>query len=743
MMRSRSPYLLAVIALLVALLPLPSLAAERGASAAKSDNARNRTPMIARELSPEQRQQVPKQLTAEEAEEVVAATATTTAQCADVDGTVDLETLTLTLSGWDPDHPLTQDVVFVRETDTGNPGLATLWIAWDFLTTDYGREDVITCAQIEYLQSKMDAIVATDVEFFGEYIERPAGNPNIDVMIYNIVDEAYFDPDFGSYIAGFFSSGLSDEFDRNMIFIDSYDWGNRLGPNDSAWRPDDGPGNDRPFLYEGTVAHELEHLIHRDHDGDEESWIDEGLADLAQLVNGFGHDDGHVVYYLAFHRTSLTQWGSMLEDYGAAYLFQVYLAEQFAGLTQEYDGSGGGNVLNPAWTRALVAEEANSILGVETVASAFHGGPVSFVDMFDSWILANYLDEPGRPGDHGGWPLGYESIDLRPFVADGFSPWSIERSIKDIYGSGHKGNLPTSRYYGGYVSGTVEYPVGALPPHTPLYGTFKGAQPALDVYLRGAIESGVAPDDGDYEIASGSGHMLTDRWVELGTVNSTLDFRTWFNIEEDWDFGFVEFSTDGGATWTPLVGSITRTSTNPFGSTAWKNALGSATSTDAAITGSSYFFEGADADASDGWVDAHFDIPGPGLVRLNYWTDEAYNDEGWFVDSVAIDGGTPMSFETQAEFDALGDTTWLWTTGLFPNDWVAGYVNPVYYRGKFVDTEVGYFTGQEVGGNQYVMGTIDTSALNRDEATIVFANRPGESPFDANYVFLPGKGKAG
>jgi hypothetical protein len=740
--RSRFPFPLAVAALLVVALAVPTSAAARGANARAAGNANHGVPLIAREPTPEQLANRPEQPTSQEAAEAVEAASTTASQCFGND-----DTLVVTIGGFDPDNPLTQDVVFFRETPEGSPDSATLWVAWDFLTTDYGRLDEITCDQLEYLQSKMDDIVDTDVEFFGTYNERPVGNANIDIMIYNIVDESYFDPDFGSYIAGFFGSGYQDVFNRNMVFIDTYDWANRLGPNTSDWRPDDGAGNDRPYLYEGTVAHELQHLIHNDHDSDEESWIDEGLADLAQLVNGFGHDEGHVVYYLAFHRTSLTLWGSQLEDYGAAYLFQVYLAEQFAGLAEEYNSGSGalGDVLDPAWTRALVEEDLNSIAGVEAAASAFAGSPVHFADLYDSWMLANFLDEPDRMGDHGGWPLGYQSIDLRPYVTDSFSPWSIERSIKDVYGSDHHGDLPTSRYYGGYISGTVEYPIGALPPYTALYGTFKGAQPNLDVWLRGEEQSGVLPDDGLMELASGGGHLLTDRWVELGPVNATLDFRTWFNIEEDWDFGFVEIEDPSNPFgWTKLEGTITRHSDNPFTSTAWGNAgLAGQDSVETAITGSSMLFDDTDGTA-DGWVDAHFDIPA-GLegntVRLNYYTDDAYNDEGWFVDAVMIDGGPSYSFEDGADqpagFDASG---WSITTGLFTNDWVGAYVTPVYERGKLDHTDVGYLADPVTDdGNQYVMGTVDTNSLNRDEAMIAFANRPGESPFDSNYLFLPKK----
>ncbi len=34
--------------------------------------------------------------------------------------------------------------------------------------------------------------------------------------------------------------------------------------------------------------------------------------------------------------------------------------------------------------------------------------------------------------------------------------------------------------------------------------------------------------------------------------------------------------------------------------------------------------------------------------------------------------------------------TWTRTTGLFENDWVGAFVNPMYERGKYVGTEVGY-----------------------------------------------------
>lgn len=643
----------------------------------------------------------PEQPSAEEAAQIVALGETTESKCFGND-----DSLVITISSFDPANPGSQDVTFWRETAEPSTGKATLWVAWDFLANAEGDLDVVTCDQLTVLQAAMDAIVATDVNYFGQYVERPDENENIDVMIYNIVDEMYYDPEVSWYVAGFFWASINEERDRNMIFIDTYEWEERVG----------GDG-EHPYVYEGTVAHELEHLIHNDHDPDELSWVDEGLADLAEYFNRFGHPDSHVVYYLAYHRTSLTKWGGGLEDYGASYLFQLYLLENF--------GEKAGEVWDNAWTRDLVDQQENSIAGIEAQTAA------EMNDLYDAWILANYLDNPVLLGA-GGFPLGYEEIDLVPFVSTAYSPWSIARGITDIYGSDHRGNLPTSRYWGGYMSGTVEYPAGALDPYTPLYGTYKGIQPEMDVWLRGATQSGVAPHDGSYEVASGAANMLTDRMLELNVaVGGTLTFWTWYQIEEEWDYGFVEVSTDGGTVWSPISGTITIDSVNPNNSTAWANSLvGGQASTDTAITGS-----------SDGWVEASFNLPdGDVLLRFSYYTDEASLEAGWFIDDVAVDGFSD-GFEGDVGNWTLGG--WSHTTGLFENNWVAAYVNPVYNRGKFQSLDYGYFDDDTVSGVYEVeSGVVDTSRLLRDQATVVISNRPGESPFAGNYLLLVEKGDA-
>jgi len=77
------------------------------------------------------------------------------------------------------------------------------------------------------------------------------------IMVWNMVDESYYDSTYPSYIVGYYSPSMEAYLDRNIIHLDSYDWTNRLGANVS-----------RPFVYESTVAHEYQHLLHDDLDAD-------------------------------------------------------------------------------------------------------------------------------------------------------------------------------------------------------------------------------------------------------------------------------------------------------------------------------------------------------------------------------------------------------------------------------------------------------------------------------------------
>lgn len=133
------------------------------------------------------------------------------------------------------------------------------------------------------------------------------------------------------------------------------------------------------------------------------------------------------------------------------------------------------------------------------------------------------------------------------------------------------------------------------------------------------------PASGKYEYYSGKGDELDNSMsttVDLTNAqNAVLNFKTWYDIETDWDYASVQVKEAGSGTWTTVQGNIT-TDTNPFDQNPGHG-----------ITGS-----------SNGWFDASFDLSayaGKNIeLKFNYWTDVAVSLTGFYVDdiSITIDG---------------------------------------------------------------------------------------------------------
>jgi hypothetical protein len=308
-------------------------------------------------------------------------------------------------------------------------------------------EDLLTPAQLEYMLGQLDtAIYPTVTTIYGEPLPRGDEGQKIWILILNIRDDAYYNPDAQTYIVGYFSASESATYNKNIIHIDTYEWASRTGP-----------GVERPYLYEGVIAREFEHLVHFDIDPDEPSWVDEGLADLAGYFCGYGHFSGHIANYMVFHPfTSLTFWGGGLEDYGVSYLFQLYLYEKFGGAD---------------FTSALVQEQANGIEGIENTLTAFGHGD-TFDEIFDDWTIANYLDDT-RANDR----YGYDTLDIGTIDSWGYS---IEYALQNFWGI-DPFEVPVGLYSSWFL--------GAPQPYTAHYYRF-GGEPTLATALDGDDWSG-------------------------------------------------------------------------------------------------------------------------------------------------------------------------------------------------------------------------------------------------------------
>jgi len=142
-----------------------------------------------------------------------------------------------------------------------------------------------------------------------------------------------------------------------------------------------------------VVAHEFQHLIHFNHDPNEQAWVDEGMGELAMWL--YGNPD-NVVQFNGNPDRRLDAFDGNFYEYVKTYLWSLYFYERYGGQPAVLD---------------LVAEPQNGIAGFEAVLDDF-SYPENFVDVFSDWVVANYLDDTTI----GDGRYGYVGETLPPFV---------------------------------------------------------------------------------------------------------------------------------------------------------------------------------------------------------------------------------------------------------------------------------------------------------------------------------------
>jgi hypothetical protein len=516
-----------------------------------------------------------------------------------------------------------------------------------------GTRTVITDAQVNYLASQFDTnmLPKESVEFSiapdrdgthqtplaplnGIPSDSTGAGEKTVVLVDNVRDDNFRDFDNtqgNSYIAGFFSPGLNEVFDRNVMTIDAFDWFHRTGANPSH---EPVPGNNctsapaRPFLYEGVFAHEYQHLLEYYQDPEEVSWVNEGISDYAIDVTGYDFAtrpvsqigfDSHLQCFMGNLVTqtdanpnprgggpenSLTLWGDqgdgeILCDYGAAFSFMEYLASQYGPgfLTQLHRNPAEGfaglqSVLGTRATAEQVVHQWAAAMALDGVLD--RGGKlqhgvresryqIAALDAGVNWDNPDAYSTPGAP------PNGSDYIRLR----DGTGHYLSAKDIKSISFQG------ASTHEAVPVEWTV---TTTAPDH--------GADPAL-----------AAPDADNRDAA-------IVHSVAVPASNATLTFDTKYDTEPGFDSFFVQVSTDGGETYHSLANADTTCDLDPGAS--------------ATLLGNC---PGLNGD-SGGWVTETFDLsPYAGktvLLALRYVTDTNTRGAGVWVDNVRV-GGTVVS----------------------------------------------------------------------------------------------------
>lgn len=217
-------------------------------------------------------------------------------------------------------------------------------------------------------------ILPNEINAFGS---PPAGD--FTILILDIQDHY---PSINMYYAGYFNPvnedpNLLNSNGRHMIYLDSY------------------PGIPGSTTFYGTLAHEFLHLIHYSHDPYEETWVNEGLAGLALLLCGYGHPTYHINAFAQAPSTSLVAWEDRNANYGASYLFILYLYERYGVVP----------------IRDIVSSTTVGIAGINS-ALAPYGTNMNAV--FRNWVVANYLNDTSIYAGRYGYTHSFDGISYAP-----------------------------------------------------------------------------------------------------------------------------------------------------------------------------------------------------------------------------------------------------------------------------------------------------------------------------------------
>lgn len=472
-----------------------------------------------------------------------------------------------------------------------------VWVATNMSwPVDDPRQDpVITEEQAEALAQQFDEKMhPKETEVFGEPIPRNGtdglleqiglvpedyyvtgnGSDRTVLLVDNVRDTNYYDPSYPLYIAGFHSPTIQTYTDRNVITVDSYAWKEVNETNSLTG-------------YEGTVAHEFQHLIHSDLDSDETTWVNEGMSDYAEVITGYGVPEGHLNAYEELPSNSLINWEdqgaiNVLADYGIAFTWTMYMEDQFG---QDFISE-------------LAKDKENGMASVENALEERRSEQRDFYELYQDFSTAVVTDDIERP-PHDTYHFDNLDVDVNT---------SRDIGTAGLYGANYK-EIDTAE------KGPIQ--------DVTVSGTdFIGTQWSTD--------TDPVTDNGSV-LYSGSGNLLNRHAiveVDLSeTEDPTLAFDSYQRIEENWDYGFVQVSTDGGETWDSLANENTDATPAPGAHPRVKENV-------PGLTGD-----------TDGWEHQEFDLtPYAGneevLISFRYVTDWAFVKPGWWVKNVSVAGDT-------------------------------------------------------------------------------------------------------
>ena len=425
-----------------------------------------------------------------------------------------------------------------------------------------------------------EKIYPTDREFFGsEFTPGVDGDPHIFVI---------YATSIGHNIAGVFNSS------------DSY---NPLVKEYSNAHETFVLGTSQPLSSEYTyavLAHEFVHMIQFPTDRNEVSWISEGFAEVGAFLNGY-YVGGTDFTYMQNPDLQLNTWEDnsspdFSAHYGASFLYLTYFLDRFG----------------KEASKALTSNPENDLPSVDGTLADLNatdpqtGKLITADDVYMDWVIANYLQNEsvgdGRyiyhnyPGAPKASPT--ETISTCPQSA-------LSRDVHQ-YGVDYIAINCAGDYKIEFTGSTA---VGLLPvePYSGKYAVWSNRGDESDMTLTR-----------EFDFTKASGEVK-------------LNFRIWYDIEEDWDYLYVEASEDGKS-W-QILKTPSGTDKNPSGNSYGRGYTGKTNS----------------------WVEESVDLSQfagkKAFVRFQYITDAAINGAGFMLDDVSVEA---INYQSDFEEDDDG-----------------------------------------------------------------------------------------
>ena len=551
------------------------------------------------------------------------------------------------------------------------------WLDYDAVPDDPRNPIIVTDDQIAYLAHEFDTnIYPTDTAYFGwedyhdgwnsplandlaaygfispeeveEYFYDPDGKTMI--MISNIGDESFYDPTYPNYIAGFYWGLYEQDFGRNIINIDAYDYVHRLGDGENPLCEDwwvEGDEKNRPNLIESLIAHEYQHLIHDDWFWLDETWMNEASSLFAEPLCGYELDLGQVDWFLATPDNSLTYWGeqtgeNILADYGSSFLWALYLTDhygidfmsRYVQANWQWDDELGWLYIDvPIEPKERISYLLNEM-----------GAGVDFYDVYHDWRIANLIHSDYCGHDR----YNYHLDELRAFTGNDnqFLEWedpdhpNYLAPLEVLHVKGMTNKWKSAEEEFGETISLEDppdepdgYPTGysKLAPFATDYIQFDSLRGISWIQFLGDQEAmyGWTYDEELGAWWSGSADevnaFISTEELTAG-ANDVLTIETWYDIEYAWDFGFVQISTDGGETWVSMEDNVGYTTydIDPSGYPGFAEMLPGLSGEDQDLLTLTFnIYEYVDEGQSY-------------MIGFRYATDWAYHYGGWYLSEVLI-----------------------------------------------------------------------------------------------------------